>query len=44
MVEELADGTQQLVEEQEISEVTEDSDQEDCPPSSKYQSGLHFLG
>ena len=44
VVEELADGTQQLVEEQEISEVTEDSDQDDCPSSSKYQSGLHFLG
>ena len=41
-IEEMADGSKQLVEEQEISEVIEDSDQDEGPSDSRSQSGLHF--
>ena len=44
VVEEMADGSKQLVEEQEISEVIEDSDQDEGPSDSRSQTGLHFLG
>ena len=44
VVEEMADGSKQLVEEREISEVIEDSDQDEGPSDSKSQAGLHFLG